>query len=313
MGILVICNRMGYNENQSKNEVLYLMKKGTTRKILVVWLMALMALLSACNEDVGGGPIDIDVPDKTDAPVFVPTDPTQETESATGTLPATGSPGASATPIPQSSNVDPSNTIDPNEIDGTEDVKEEEKLSYSEYRAINSDVNGWIKISNTNVDYPIVKSRDNIDYLTQNAKKEASKAGAIFMDYRCSPNDSHVIIYGHNMSKSKIMFAQMTNYANRSFYDANRTFEVTFGDKKYTYKVFSVYSVDVNDADYMAVDENFPSAASFVDYMNNTLAKLSIFPVDTTIGESDHVLTLSTCTHTNYANGRFVVHAVRVG
>ena len=111
----------------------------------------------------------------------------------------------------------------------------------------------------------------------------------------------------------QIMFAQVTNYSNRSFYDANRTFEVTFGDTTYTYKVFSVYSVDVNDADYMAVDENFPSDASFAKYMNETIAGQSIFPVDTTIGEDDHVITLSTCTHTNYANGRFVVHAVRVG
>jgi sortase B len=287
-------------KKRSENRGICLMKKGMTRQIMIFLLVLLTAFASACNPG-GGIDVDIDVPDRTDAP-------STQTQAPQGTEPS-----ASATPIPQSENVDPSNTIDPNELDGTDEVADEEKLSYDEYRAINSDVIGWITIDNTNVDYPVVRSHDNIDYLTQNAKKEASKAGAIFMDYRCSANDSHVIIYGHNMSKSKIMFAQVTNYSNRSFYDANRTFEVTFGDKTYTYKVFSVYSVDVNDADYMAVDENFPSGASFVDYMNNTLAKLSIFPVDTTIGEDDHVLTLSTCTHTNYANGRFVVHAVRVG
>ena len=274
------------------------MKKGTTRTIMICLLAALMAFAPACQAG-GGIDVDINVPDKTAAP---------STQAPQGT-----DPSASATPLPQSENVDPSNTIDPNELDGTADVADEEKLSYDEYRAINSDVIGWITIDNTNVDYPIVKSHDNIDYLTQNAKKEASKAGAIFLDYRCSANDSHAILYGHNMSKSKIMFAQVTNYSNRSFYDANRTFEVTFGDTTYTYKVFSVYSVDVNDADYMAVDENFPSDASFAKYMNETIAGQSIFPVDTTIGEDDHVITLSTCTHTNYANGRFVVHAVRVG
>ncbi len=276
------------------------MKKGFARKMLILPLIALLLLAAAC--DGGGGyDVDINLPDKTQAP-----DGTgNQTDNSQQTTPG-------ATPIPQSGNVDPSNTINPNDLDGTDIVDEGAKLSYDEYRNANSDVVGWIKISNTNVDYPVVKSQDNIDYLTQNALKEASKAGAIFMDYRCSSGDSHVIIYGHNMSKSKIMFAQMTNYANRSFYDANRTFKLTFGDTAYTYKVFSVYSVDVQEADYMAVDENFPSDEAFVNYMNNTIAAQSIFPVDTTIKADDHVVTLSTCTHTNYANGRFVVHAVRV-
>lgn len=286
------------------------MKKGLARAILIFSLAALMVFAAACANNEATN-VDINVPDHTDAS-SVPDDSPQSTGYGATGPETTENPAATATPIPQSSNVDPSNTIDPNELDGTDDVKEDVKLSYDEYRAINSDVIGWIKIDNTNIDYPIVKSHDNIDYLTQNAEKEASKAGAIFMDYRCSVNDSHVIIYGHNMSKSKIMFAQLSNYGNRSFYDANRTFKVTFGDKTYTYKVFAVYSVDVDDADYMAVDENFGSSAAFADYMNNTLAAHSIFPVDTTIGENDHVITLSTCTHTNYANGRFVIHAVRV-
>lgn len=276
------------------------MKKGIPRKLTIFMLAALMMFATACNTNGNGIDVDIDMPARTEAP------------STSGGVPQTAAPDTSATPIPQSDNVDPDNTIDPNDLDGTDEVADAEKLSYDAYRAINTDVIGWIKISNTNVDYPVVRSHDNVDYLTQNAKKEASKAGAIFLDYRCGTNDSHVIIYGHNMSKSKIMFAQVTNYSNRSFYDANRTFLVTFGDTTYTYKVFSVYSVDVNDADYMAVDENFPSNATFAKYMNETIAAQSIFPVDTTIGEDDHVLTLSTCTHTNYANGRFVVHAVRV-
>ena len=45
----------------------------------------------------------------------------------------------------------------------------------------------------------------------------------------------------------------------------------------------------------------------------NMLAGLSIFPTDVTITASDHCVTLSTCNHTNYSDGRFVVHAVRIG
>ena len=47
--------------------------------------------------------------------------------------------------------------------------------------------------------------------------------------------------------------------------------------------------------------------------MNDTLATLSKFPVDTTIGPDDHVISLSTCSHngSGYNKNRFVVHAVR--
>ena len=227
------------------------MKKGFARKLLIIALAALLLPAAACDSQ-DGYDVDIDVPGRTQSP-----DGTNGQTDSRRKRFRHGQPGCDGDADSVVEQRRSSNTIDPNELDGTDIVDEEEKLSYAEYRAINSDVVGWIKIGNTNVDYPVVKSRDNIDYLTQNAKKEASKAGAIFMDYRCGVNDSHVIIYGHNMSKSKIMFAQMTNYANRSFYDANRTFELTFGDKTYTYRVFSVYSVDVSDADYMAVDEAY--------------------------------------------------------
>ncbi len=292
------------------------------KKTAAMLLLALMVSVSAgCTDNFQENIVDIQDPPRSDAPgETVTQDPSatldpNATADPTATVDpkATVDPIATGTPIPISDNVDPSNTIDPNSLDGTDHVEEGKKLTYSEYRSLNSDVIGWIKISDTNVDYPIVKSKDNIDYLTQDATKTASKAGAIFMDYRCSTNGMHVIIYGHNMSKSKIMFAQMTNYSNRSFYDNHRTFSVTFGDSTYTYKVFAVYSVAKSDAQYMAVDADIPSGAAFVDYMNNTLATLSMFPVDTTVGENDHVLTLSTCSHTNYSNGRFVVHAVRVG
>ena len=57
---------------------------------------------------------------------------------------------------------------------------------------------------------------------------------------------------------------------------------------------------------------SFGSNDEFAQYMN-MLVGLSIFPTDVTITASDHCVTLSTCNHTNYSDGRFVVHAVRIG
>ncbi len=83
------------------------MKKGFARKMLILPLIALLLLAAAC--DGGGGyDVDINLPDKTQAP-----DGTgNQTDNSQQTPPG-------ATPIPQSGNVDPSNTIDPNDLDGT--------------------------------------------------------------------------------------------------------------------------------------------------------------------------------------------------
>lgn len=271
------------------------MRENTFKKtfLLTLALIIVLAVFASCKKDDTNNPID----------VFGPSGNTND---------PSGNPQTPNVNITPGSNISPDNTIDPTTLDGTDDdnATPEPKRTYEEYLKLNSDVIGWIKIADTSVDYPVVHSHDNKDYLVQTATKSPSKSGAIFLDYRSKTSGKHLILYGHNMSKSKTMFAQITSYAQRSFYDNHRTFEMTLGETKYTYKVFAVYSVDVNDAQYTAVD--FESDDQFLYYMNTVLADLSIFPVDTQVGSNDQVLTLSTCSHTDYANGRFVVHAVRV-
>lgn len=292
------------------------MTKRSNRLLALASVVLLAAPLAACTSGNAGNsaPIDIEMPFSTATP------------APTGSLsggPASPSPSADASPsvppdasaAPESSAIPrPTSSIDASTITGNENIEDEKKLTYAEYRALNSDVVGWIKIKDTNVDYPIVQSHDNEEYLTLTPTLVESKAGSLFVDSHASLSGQYAVIHGRNMSKSKIMFAQLTNYGNRAFYDSHRTFELTIGDNTYTYKVFAVYTVDVGDvknAKYMMFD--YPSDIAFANYMNDTLATLSKFPVDTTIGPDDHVISLSTCSHngSGYNKNRFVVHAVR--
>ena len=293
-----------------------LMTKRSNRLLALASVVLLAAPLAACTSGSAGNsdPIDIEMPISTATPA--------PTGSLSG-VPAYTSPSADASPsvppdasaAPESSATPrPTSSIDASTITGNENIEDEKKLTYAEYRALNSDVVGWIKIKDTNVDYPIVQSHDNEEYLTLTPTLVESKAGSLFVDSHASLSGQYAVIHGHNMSKSKIMFAQLTNYGNRTFYDSHRTVELTIGDNTYTYKVFAVYTVDVGDvknAKYMMFD--YPSDIAFANYMNDTLATLSKFPVDTTIGPDDHVISLSTCSHngSGYNKNRFVVHAVR--
>ena len=292
------------------------MTKRSNRLLALASVVLLAAPLAACTSGSAGNSdlIDIEMPISTATPAPTgslsggPASPSPSADASPSVPPdASAAPESSATPRPTSS-------IDASTITGNENIEDEKKLTYAEYRALNSDVVGWIKIKDTNVDYPIVQSHDNEEYLTLTPTLVESKAGSLFVASHASLSGQYAVIHGHNMSKSKIMFAQLTNYGTRAFYDSHRTFELTIGDNTYTYKVFAVYTVDVGDvknAKYMMFD--YPSDIAFANYMNDTLATLSKFPVDTTIGPDDHVISLSTCSHngSGYNKNRFVVHAVR--
>ena len=245
-----------------------LMTKRSNRLLALASVVLLAAPLAACTSGSAGNSdlIDIEMPISTATPAPTgslsggPASPSPSADASPSVPPdASAAPESSATPRPTSS-------IDASTITGNENIEDEKKLTYAEYRALNSDVVGWIKIKDTNVDYPIVQSHDNEEYLTLTPTLVESKAGSLFVDSHASLSGQYAVIHGHNMSKSKIMFAQLTNYGNRAFYDSHRTFELTIGDNTYTYKVFAVYTVDVGDvknAKYMMFD--YPSDIAFAN------------------------------------------------
>lgn len=280
-------------------------KKGVVVLALIVLLVSILSFGCAKAPASNPGFIDIDV----DAP--------QNTPSATGNdiiLPAATPDASSALGPERTIEVDPNATPTPTpkyhaaELDGTDDATPIPKRTYAEYRTLNSDVVGWIKIDDTEVDEPIVHGTDNEYYLTHSVEKTASKSGTVFLDSRVNVGSKHMILFGHNM-KNGSMFNGLNNYSQSSFYKNHRTFTVKWGDTETTYKVFAVYTVDLKKARYMGTQ--FADENTFSTYMNE-LAALSKYDVDTTIKGTDHVLTLSTCNRTDYSNGRFVVHAVKV-
>ena len=57
-------------------------------------------------------------------------------------------------------------------------------IDFGELKKKNPDTVAWIKIENTNIEYPVVKAKDNDYYLNRSFDKKKNSAGWIFMDYR---------------------------------------------------------------------------------------------------------------------------------
>ena len=69
----------------------------------------------------------------------------------------------------------------------------------------NKDIIAWLYCPDTEINYPVVQSKDNEYYLRRLLDGTWNIAGTLFMDYRnaadCS--DLHTIIYGHNMKNTR--------------------------------------------------------------------------------------------------------------
>lgn len=175
---------------------------------------------------------------------------------------------------------------------------------YSELKKINSETVGWLKINNTNINYPIVQSNNNEYYLNHSFDKTNSKAGWLFVDYRNNMDDlsDNTIIYGHNLANGH-MFGTLRKLLDESWFnnEYNHIIEFSIKGINYKWQIFSVYYVDKTD-DYLSTDLGY----NFDSYVKRETDR-SVKDFNVNVNYGDKILTLSTC-HIDTMH-RLVVHA----
>ena len=179
-------------------------------------------------------------------------------------------------------------------------VEKEEENLYDKYE----DYRGWIKIDNTNINYPIVQGKDNSFYLDKDINKNYLSSGSIFMNYlNHGFNDENTVLFGHHM-RNKTMFAQLKKYKEKEFFYGNNdiVIEVENG-KVLKYKVFSAYVTDAKD-NY--IKTNFDDKAQYKEFLEDIKNK-SQYKSDIDVNENDKIITLSTCSY-EFNDARMVVH-----
>ena len=164
---------------------------------------------------------------------------------------------------------------------------------YSTYE-FNDNVIGWINIYDTSINYPVVKGKDNKEYLNKNYKNEYSKAGSIFLDYRNNTlTDSFSIIYGHNLSNGG-MFSEMKKYKDKDFFNNHLNGSLYTNNKKYEINIILLSEINAYDELYNL--KNYKDN----NYIINRLVNNSINKIGN-IDSYSNLLLLSTCSKkTNY-------------
>lgn len=173
---------------------------------------------------------------------------------------------------------------------------------------INKDTVGWLKVNDTNIDYPVVQTNDNDYYLNHNFIDEKDNSGWIFMDYRANATDlsRNTIIFGHNMYYSGVMFGTLykAKYSNWYTKPKNQIIEFDTLYEEMNWQIFSIYVVP-NTNDYLIA--NFSTDEKFQEYLN-MISDRSIYTFNTPVSTKDKILTLSTCS--DNGKNRLVIHAV---
>lgn len=188
-------------------------------------------------------------------------------------------------------------------------------FDYQKMLEYNSHAKGYIRQDNGEyIDNPILQHpTDNEYYLTHLVDHTKSSIGSIYIDSSIEDglNAKNCIIYGHNIGQraGKIMFGSLNWYwSETGYYKEHPTFDIWIEDTHYKYYVFAIYKTEaVGSSVYQYA---FSSDEEFMEYvaMCKKNSKYT-FKEAPEITADSHIITLSTCTHTDEM--RMIVQLVR--
>lgn len=186
--------------------------------------------------------------------------------------------------------------------------KEEKEVDIAKLYTINNDIVGWIKVDKTNINYPIMQTKDRPNfYLRKNFYKEYSILGTPYLEENCNIETSdNLIIYGHNINGGK-MFGELENYKKEKYYKSHQNinfytvhgkeeYEIIFVFKTVAYKGFEYYKFC-----------NANNEREFNTFIRKC-KELSFYNTNKTAKYGDRLITLSTCEYSN-RDGRLVIVA----
>lgn len=171
-------------------------------------------------------------------------------------------------------------------------------IDFTELQKTAPDAYAWIRIPDTEIDYPICQSpTDNEYYLTHTAQLEDRFEGAIFTeDYNSRDfTDPVTVIYGHNM-KNGSMFAGLHKFSDRDFFDRHPEFTIETEDSVLTCRIFAAYTADNR---HLLKTYDFSDRDVYAAYLQSIFQiKEMGANIDDTVEVTpdDRIVVLSTCT-----------------
>lgn len=158
-----------------------------------------------------------------------------------------------------------------------------------ELNRINPDTAAWLEMKNTHIDYPVVKGKDNFEYLDLDITRNFYVGGTLFIDAanRKDLSDEYIIIHGHHMSDG-IMFGDLDKYLDDRFMRVSRKGTLKTLEESYDLEVFAAGTADAYDSGIYNMKADLDTHLKAIDDL-----KIRSYGIKETV---EKVLVLSTCT-----------------
>ena len=176
----------------------------------------------------------------------------------------------------------------------------ENPINFDEQKSKNNEIEAWISVPNTNINYPVLQSYTTNEnfYIDHDVDGNSKSAGAIYIQKGNSKDfsDRVTVIYGHNM-KNRTMFGSLKDFRfKENFFEDNSKFYVYTPGHILTYEIYSAF---VYDDRHILNSFDFNNDEQFSDFISQTLNPKTMtkkvregVKVDT----DDKLVVLSTCT-----------------
>lgn len=181
-------------------------------------------------------------------------------------------------------------------------------ISITKLKKENSDTVAWLRVDQTNINYPVVQTSDNDYYIDHSFTKAYNKNGWVFGDYRndWSTLKKNTIIYGHHLL-NQAMFGSISKMFTADWQNNSNHLIVTKTESAtQTWQIFSVYEIPT-EIYYLA--NEFTTEEAYRGFVS-TLQSRTIYNFNVDTSNTSNILTLSTCNDEN--TGRLVVHAALI-
>ena len=184
------------------------------------------------------------------------------------------------------------------------------QIDYGALSGVNADFTAVLHVPALSITYPVVKSKDNEEYLHRTFEGKANFAGSIFLDANAKGSYDHknTFIFGHNM-KNGTMFGKLKYFLRDDQLANSNPYVFLCRPEGITrYRIFTYYLTTVESPIY----NDFEGDKGYDQYLSliQRLSSYRNYPKDSIdFSRRPDIITLSTCSGPSGGNQRFIVQA----
>ena len=114
-----------------------------------------------------------------------------------------------------------------------------------------------LKVDGTRIDYPVMIQRPSDPdgfYLTHTPSRKKSILGSLYLDRESSPDGKHLLIYGHRLGSSNLMFSPLSGCWHQDHFDRLSSLEIIDAQGTRSFSALCSMQVDMSFGDIRRFD-----------------------------------------------------------